>query len=100
MIRLGRFLVQTPLIVWPGFGTQPHLEALGDLPMKIRFRLECPKVGSGQPDSSQKIEEKMTGNIKKSCEQQKDYYKPIRVGNFWNNYYVEHESNFNKNKNL
>ena len=42
----------------------------------------------------------MTGNIKKSCEQQKDYYKPIRVANFWNNYYVEHESNFNENKNL
>lgn len=42
----------------------------------------------------------MTGNIKKSCEQQKDYYKPIRVGNFWNNYCKSNESNSDKNKNL
>ena len=30
---------------------------------------------------------------------QKDY-KPIRVDNFWNNSYIEYESNGDKNKNL
>ena len=33
-------------------------------------------------------------------EQEDDYYKPIRVGNFWNNIYIEYESNGDKNKNL
>ena len=28
------------------------------------------------------------------------YYKPIRVGNFWNNNYIEYESNGDINKNL
>ena len=26
-------------------------------------------------------------------EQEKDYYKPVRVGYFWNNNYIEYESN-------
>ena len=29
-----------------------------------------------------------------------DYYKPIRVSNFYSNNYIEHESNGNRNKNL
>ena len=33
-------------------------------------------------------------------EQEDDYYKPIRVRNFWNNIYIEYESNSDKNKNL
>ena len=33
-------------------------------------------------------------------EQQEDYYQPKRVGNFWNNNYIEHESNGDKNRNL
>ena len=33
--------------------------------------------------------------------QQEDHcYKPIRVGNCWNNNYIEYESNGDKNKNL
>ena len=24
---------------------------------------------------------------------EEDYYKPVRVGNFWNNNYIEYESN-------
>ena len=28
------------------------------------------------------------------------YYKPTRVGNFWNNNYIEYESNSDKSKNL
>ena len=30
----------------------------------------------------------------------KDYRKPIRVGNFWNNNYIEYESSGDRNKNL
>ena len=29
-----------------------------------------------------------------------DYYKPIRVSNFYSNNYIKHESNGNRNKNL
>ena len=29
-----------------------------------------------------------------------DYYKPISEGNFWNNNYIEHESNGDRNKHL
>ena len=32
--------------------------------------------------------------------QEDDYYKPIRVGNFWNNNYVEYESSGDRNKNI
>ena len=28
------------------------------------------------------------------------YYKPTKVGNFWNNHDVEYESNDDRNKNL
>ena len=38
--------------------------------------------------------------IKTLFEQEDDYYEPIRVGNFWNNNYIEQESNGDKNKNL
>ena len=31
--------------------------------------------------------------------QEKDYYKPKRVSNFWNNNYIEYESNGDKNRN-
>ena len=32
--------------------------------------------------------------------EEKDYYKPKRVSNFWNNNYIEYESNGDKNRNL
>ena len=31
---------------------------------------------------------------------EKDYYKPIRIGNFWNSNYVKYESSGDRNKNL
>ena len=31
-------------------------------------------------------------------ENEEDYYKPVRKGNFWNHNYIEYESNSNKNK--
>ena len=33
-------------------------------------------------------------------QQEEDYYKPKRVSNFWNNNYIEYESNGDKNRNL
>ena len=33
-------------------------------------------------------------------QQEEDYYKLVRVGNFWNNYYIECERNSDRNKNL
>ena len=33
-------------------------------------------------------------------QEQEDYYKPKRVSNFWNNNYIEYESNGDKNRNL
>ena len=36
--------------------------------------------------------------IKDICEhEEEDYYKPVRVGNFWNNIHNEHESNGDRN---
>ena len=32
--------------------------------------------------------------------EQEDYYKPVRVGNFWSNNYTEYESNSDRNKTL
>ena len=33
-------------------------------------------------------------------EEEKNYYKPVRVGNFWSNNYIEYESNGDRNKAL
>ena len=33
-------------------------------------------------------------------EQEENYYKPVRVSNFWSNNYIEHESNSDRNKTL
>ena len=33
-------------------------------------------------------------------QEEEDYYKPKGVNNFWNNNYIEYESNGDKNRNL
>ena len=33
-------------------------------------------------------------------EEEKSYYKPVRVSNFWSNNYIEYESNGDRNKTL
>ena len=38
--------------------------------------------------------------IKTLFEPLEDYYKTVRVGNFWNNKYIKYEINGDKNKNL
>ena len=32
--------------------------------------------------------------------EEEDYYKPVRVGNFWSNNYMEYKSNDDRNKTL
>ena len=42
----------------------------------------------------------MIRHIRTHFEQQEDNYKPKRVSNFWNNNYIEYESNGDKNRDL
>ena len=48
------------------------------------------------------IKDRTTGDMRTLIEQEeeKDYYKEKRVSNFWNNNYIEYESNCDKNRNL
>ena len=46
------------------------------------------------------IKERIIIDITTLCEQEDEYYKPIRVGNFQNNKCIEYESNGGINKNL
>ena len=49
------------------------------------------------------IEAIVLRSIKKLFEYEKEeenYYKPVRVNNFWNNNYIKYESNGDKNNNL
>ena len=57
-----------------------------------RFKLKKENKGT---------KERIIRNIKILFEQQEeDYYIPVRVDNFWNNYNGEHESSAHRNKNL
>ena len=46
------------------------------------------------------IKDRKIKDIGRFFEQEEDYYKPERVSNFWNNNYIEYESNGDKNRNL
>ena len=46
------------------------------------------------------IKNKINRDIRTLVKQEGDYYKPIRVGNFWNNNYIEYESSGDRNKKL
>ena len=46
------------------------------------------------------IKDRIIRGIKTLFEQEDDYYKPIRVGNFWNNNHIDYESNGDRNENL
>ena len=48
------------------------------------------------------IKDRIITNIRTLLEEQeeKGYYKPKRVRNFWNNSYIEYESNWDKNRTL
>ena len=38
--------------------------------------------------------------ILKKIEQEEDFYKVVRVSNFWNNNHIEHESDGDRRKNM
>ena len=47
------------------------------------------------------IKDKILWNIDNLFDHQRhkeNYYKPVRISNFWNNNYIEYESNSDKNK--
>ena len=44
------------------------------------------------------IKARINRDIMQSFESVEDFYKPVRVGNFWNNNYTGCESNDDKNK--
>ena len=46
------------------------------------------------------IKDRIFRDIKTLFKQEEDYYKPVRGGNFWNNNYIEYESNSDRSKNL
>ena len=46
------------------------------------------------------IDDKIISYIKKCFELEEDCYKPVRVGNFYSNNYIEYESNGDRNKTL
>ena len=46
------------------------------------------------------IKDRIIRGIRTFFKQEDGYYKPIRVGNFWNNSYIEYESSGYRNKNL
>ena len=54
----------------------------------------------GLKKGNEAIKYRIIRGIKTLFEQQEDYYKPVTVGNFWNNSYTKHESNGDINKNL
>ena len=45
------------------------------------------------------IKDKIIADIK-AFEEEDNYYKPIKIGNVWKNYYIEYESNSDKSKSL
>ena len=47
------------------------------------------------------IKGRIIRDIRDLFEQEKeDYYKPVRVGNFWSKHYIEYENNGDRNKTL
>ena len=56
-----------------------------------------------QEKESKAIKDRILRNIKNLFEHEKEeenYYKPVRVSNFWSNNYIDYESNGDRNKTL
>ena len=51
-------------------------------------------------NQNETIKDSIIRDIRTLFEQEDDYYKPVSVGNFWNNNYIEYESNSDRNKKL
>ena len=65
-------------------------------------KLRKPKMKNQSEDKIiTATEDRIIRNIKKFFErEEEDYYKPVRVGNFYSNNYVEYENNGDRNKTL
>ena len=54
-----------------------------------------------QEKETKAIKDRILSDIKNLFEQQEEnYYKPVRVNNFWSNNYIEYESDSDRNKTL
>ena len=49
-------------------------------------------------EETEPIKDEIINDIRNLFEQEKDYYKPIRVGNFYRNNYNEYENNGDRDK--
>ena len=61
---------------------------------------ERKKVEKKEEINNRLIKDRIIRDIRTHFAQEEDYYKPKRVSNFWNNNYIEYESNGDKNRNL
>ena len=69
--------------------------------IKNIFRLRKEIDNSAIKDITKKkenetIKDRIIRDIKSLFEQENNYYKPIRVGNLWNDSFIEYESNSDK----
>ena len=66
------------------------------------FETEEEKEERKKPEHNERlIKDKIIRDIRTLFEQEeKDYYKPKRVSSFWNNNYIDYDSNGDKNNNL
>ena len=66
---------------------------------KIKFKTNPIKINTLKQNVYGKGKKASKPKTQKQSEDD-DYHKPKRFGNFWNNNYIEHESNGERNKNL
>ena len=52
--------------------------------------------GITKKKENETIKDRIIRDIKSLFEQENNYYKPIRVGNLWNDSFIEYESNSDK----
>ena len=58
------------------------------------------KKKKGIREKNRLIKDRIIRYIRTLFEKEEDYYQPIRISNFWNNNYIEYESNGDKNRNM
>ena len=69
--------------------------------MKQKKKKRKERNSKKQETNERLIKDRITRDIRTLFEQQeKDFYKPKRGSNFWNNNHIEYEINGEKNRNL
>ena len=51
-------------------------------------------------NENEEIKDRIIRDNRNLFQQEEDYYKPVKAGNFWSNSYIKYESNGDWNKNL